>query len=397
MRHFSFLSETERGAIFAVPPAEISRADPRERLALALGATLYMPGTRATLAADAHRAGHVGAASVVWCLEDAIPHDAVALGEQTVAAGLRAVAADPEPRSLPLVFVRVRSPEQLTRLVRLAGPGVAGLSGFVLPKCDAGLAAAYLTAIEAAAAATGTRLFAMPVLETPQLAWRETRATALTDLRAVVDAHADTVLAIRLGATDLCGLFGLRRDPDTTIWDVAVVREVLADAVNVFARRGEHVVTGPVWEHVDGERLFRPQLRASPFEAALGGGRLRAAMLREDVDGLIREVVLDGANGLTGKTVIHPSHVAVVNALHTVTREEHDDALTVVAGARAGGVARSTGGATMLEFGPHELWARRTCARAEVFGVLRTPAALVELLAAGRAAAAAAYPARAFV
>ncbi len=112
------------------------------------------------------------------------------------------------------------------------------------------------------------------------------------------------------------------------IYDVRVVADVISDVVNVLGRADGtgYVVTGPVWEYFGNhERLFKPQLREAPFEAN-DADDLRAALLRRDLDGLIREVVLDKANGLTGKTVIHPSHVAVVHALSVVTHEELADA-----------------------------------------------------------------------
>ena len=88
------------------------------------------------------------------------------------------------------------------------------------------------------------------------------------------------------------------------------------------------------------------------------------------IDGLIREVQLDQANGLEGKTAIHPSHVAVVNALSVVSYEEYRDATDVLA-RRPGqrGAARPGTGNKMNEIRPHTAWARRTLLRSRVFGV----------------------------
>lgn len=396
MRHFAFLGDQERAEIFAVPPQGFDRGSPRGRLALALGATLYSPGTRRSLPEDAARAAAIGTTSMVWCLEDAIPHDAVPAAEQVVAEALRRVSGSLSAASaaVPLLFVRVRTPEQVLRVLEATGtPGAAALSGFVLPKFSLDSGEAFLGAVEEGSRRVGRQLFAMPVLETPAVAWRESRGPTLSALRALCDAHRDTVLAVRVGATDLCGLFGLRRDRDTTIWDVAVVRDVLADVANVFGRCGDYLLTGAVWEHVGGARLRKPQLRSTPFEQA-GSPRLRAQLVRDDVDELMREVALDGSNGFTGKTVIHPTHVSVVNAMLTVTREEYDDALTILAGRASGGVSPSAGGEAMLEFGPHARWAEQVSARAAVYGVLAERGALVELLAAGRSVAQAGYQLR---
>jgi len=58
--------------------------------------------------------------------------------------------------------------------------------------------------------------------------------------------------------------------------------------------------------------VLKPLLRMSPFaEHDPGGEKLRRQILRQSLDGLIREILLDRANGLTGKTIIHPSHAAI--------------------------------------------------------------------------------------
>ncbi|SHG37182.1 HpcH/HpaI aldolase/citrate lyase family protein [Geodermatophilus nigrescens] len=383
MRHFAYLTDVERARLFAVPPGDVGPATPRAQLALALGATLYSPGTRPALDADAVRAAAVGATSTVWCLEDAIPHAAVGEAEANVVAALQRLdrrAAEGDPAPLPLVFVRVRTPGQIRSIALAAGPALARLTGFSLPKATGATLGPMLEAIAEVGAATGLPLYGMPILETPDLAWRETRAEALAALAAVVEAYREIVLCLRVGGTDLSGLFGLRRDRDTTIWDVAVVRDCLADVVNRFTRGGEHVVTGAVWEHIPGQRLFKPQLRQSPFTQQ-DEGPLRQQLIDGDLDGLVREVALDKANGVLGKTVIHPAHVSVVNALLTVSRTEYDDALEILTARGRGGIAVSEHG-RMNEIGPHALWAELISRRAAVYGVVADEAALVELLAA---------------
>lgn len=390
MRHFEYLPEPQRQALFAVSPQPVDPwTTPPNMLALSLGATFYSPGTRLGLADDSRRAASIGTTSHVWCLEDSIPHEAVEAAQANVVRCLREIGGD-DP--LPLLFIRVRRPQQILDIARDAGDAVRHLTGFVLPKFVAGAAGeAWLDALDEASTRSGARLYAMPVLEHEDLAWTETRREHLAGIRALLDAHRDQVLSVRVGATDLCGLFGLRRDSDTTIWDVAVVRNMLADVLNIFARRGDYTVSGPVWEHFAGnDRMFKSQLRQTPFENNRNL-RLHGQLVREDVDELLREVALDRANGFSGKTVIHPSHVSVVNAMHAVTREEYDDALTVLAGRHEGGVVRSPSGGKMNELGPHALWAEQVVGRAAVYGVLAEPDGVVALLDAGWRAAQAAY------
>jgi citrate lyase beta subunit len=380
MRHYAFLDDDRRVELFHRLPEHVAPDGDRRQVATSLGATLYSPGTRVDLAADARRQGRAGVTSMVFCLEDAIADDEVDGAEQNVIAALMALSKVPDGE-LPLIFVRVRDAAQLTRIVATLGARASALAGFVLPKFSEETGPAQLEAVEAASERLGRRLWAMPVLETPEIIYRETRVDALLAVRRLLDKHAEHVLAVRIGATDLCGLFGLRRDRDLTIYDLSVVRECIGDIVNVCGRDGSHIITGPVWEYFSSpERLWVSPLRVTPFERA-HEAPLRQELVSTDLDRLMREVVLDKANGLLGKTVIHPHHVPAVHALLVVTHEEYVDARTVLDG-DAGGVRRSDYGNKMNELRPHRTWAEAVLRRAGVFGVLAEGTTFVDVLAA---------------
>ena len=365
MRHFGFLTPEQGEALFERLPQAFDATTDRRTLAVGLGATLYTPGTRADYARRISHLVREGVASSVLCLEDAISDDAVADGERNVIAQLRALHAG--GRDAPQVFVRVRHPDQVRDIVKQLEEAAAALTGFVFPKFTAATGGDYLQALADVRGTTGLPLYGMPVLETGEVLYAETRMAELVALRALLSEHEDAVLAVRIGATDLCGLYGLRRSPDLTVWDLALVREALADIVNVFTRDDAFTVTGAVWEYFTGtQRLFKPQLRQSPF--------------------LLREVVLDKATGILGKTVIHPSHVRPVHALYVVTHEEFTDAQTTL-GMTGGGVTGSAYSNKMIESRPHARWAAHTLRRAEVFGVLREDRTFVDLLHVDEASA----------
>jgi citrate lyase beta subunit len=259
------------------------------------------------------------------------------------------------------------------------------LAGFVVPKFADEVARPYLEEVVAGSAALGRRLLIMPVLEGPELAFVESRLASLLATRRLIDKFREYVPAIRIGATDLSGAYGLRRAREFTVWDIRVVADVISAVVNVFGRveGGEYPVAGPVWEYFPtSERMFKPQLRETPF-VAHEERTLRTKLIAADLDGLIREVALDRANGLTGKTVIHPTHVAAVHALSVVGQEEYEDACDVVATNAQGGAVASSFGNKMNESKPHTAWARRTLMRAEAFGVAREGVSFVDLLGAG--------------
>ncbi|MEU2719373.1 HpcH/HpaI aldolase/citrate lyase family protein [Streptomyces smyrnaeus] len=390
MRHFRQLTPERRSALFHREPIEFTSDAPASTLAVALGATLYSPATRPALADDVLKQAARGVVSMVLCLEDSIADAEVPAAEDNLVRQLCELADRIPDRvaedELPLLFVRVREPGQITALVRRLGAAVRLLSGFVLPKFTEDHSVPFLEALTDAEAACGRRLFAMPVLESPELLHRETRTQALTGISRTLDKYRERVLALRLGVTDFCAAYGLRRTPEMTAYDVQIVASVIADVVNVLGRADGtgFTVTGPVWEYFrPQERMFKPQLRQSPFLSSRAED-VRAALIEHDLDGLLREIELDRANGLLGKTCIHPSHVAPVHALSIVSHEEFCDATDVLRPERGGGgVLRSAYTNKMNEVKPHRAWAERTLLRGEVFGVAREGVSFVELLAAG--------------
>ncbi|CAM5505527.1 ATP/GTP-binding protein OS=Streptomyces alboniger OX=132473 GN=CP975_10600 PE=4 SV=1 [Streptomyces alboniger] len=394
MRHFGHIAPEVRQRLFHREPCAFTADSPPHVLASALGATLYSPATRPRLADDVLKQGGRGVTSMVLCLEDSIDDAEVGDAEENLVrqfADLAERAVEP-----PLLFIRVRAAEQIPDLIRRLGPSARLLSGFVLPKFTEERGVPFLEALTAAEAdiapeartgtGAGRRLFAMPVLESPELLHLESRAETLAGIARTVDKYRDRVLALRLGVTDFCSAYGLRRPPDMTAYDVQIVASVIADVVNVLGRADGtgHIVTGPVWEYFRvQERMFKPQLRRSPFLEGRAD-ELRQALIEHDMDGLLREIELDRANGLLGKTCIHPSHVLPVHALSVVSHEEFSDAEDILRPERGGGgVLRSSYTNKMNEVKPHRAWAERTLRRAEVFGVAREDIGFVELLTAG--------------
>ncbi|MGH3626831.1 MAG: HpcH/HpaI aldolase/citrate lyase family protein [Sciscionella sp.] len=383
MRHFGFLTEADLQRLFFRPPQQFSPAGPPDELAVALGATLYIPASRADLVHDIAKGCRHGVVSAVLCLEDAISDTDLAAAEGHVITQLRRYAQSATQGLL--LFLRVRSAEQIPMIMAGLGEHAGALSGFVLPKFTEESGPAFLDAVVGAGEAIGRRLLVMPVLESPEVMFAESRIDALFAVRRLLEKYRQYVLAVRVGATDLSALFGLRRSRELTVYDVRVVADAISDIVNVFGRTGSggYVVTGPVWEYfASAERLFKPQLRESPFVAHTGP-ELRTQLIDADLDGLIREVVLDKANGLTGKTVIHPSHVNAVHALSVITHEEYLDASDILRTRACGGIVSSSYRNKMNESKPHAAWATKIMQRAALFGVAREEVSFVDLLGAG--------------
>ncbi len=390
MQHFAALAESVQDRLFHLRPEVMDDTSDPGLLAVALGATLYSPGSREALAQGILKQARAGCLSTVICLEDAVADDHVQAAEENTLAALHELHALDVRTELPLIFIRCRTPEQLLDIGRRAGESLRVVYGFVLPKFEneTGRGRAFLKSLQVLNLETGRgtpgapSLRAMPIIEDLSTTHLESRVRVLTDNLALIEEYRDLVLCVRIGATDMSSAFGLRRSRDLTIYNVKVVANIIGDIVNIFGRpKDGWVISGPVWEHfVNTERVLRPQLRATPFENA-NEGELRQRILLANLDGLIREIELDMANGLLGKTVIHPSHVPVVHSLCVVSHEEYLDALDIAASA-GGGVKASSYGNKMNESKPHRTWAERTLLRARAFGVARPGVNFVELLEA---------------
>lgn len=371
--------------IFFRKPRRFNRFSDRAFLRYCLGGTLYMPSTRAVM--DRIVTGQLpDVLSMVMCFEDAIRAEDLGAGEANVIAQLGYLGEQVRSGALaeddvPLIFLRVRSTEQFASFAERLTPELAGiLTGFVFPKFYSSNARDYLDLLAGLNAKFATPLYGMPILEGRAIAFRETRNAELSALLAVLREYRDHILNIRVGGTDFSSFFGVRRGIGSSIYDILPVRDALADILNFFGRAEEdYVVSAPVWEYFlaykrdDLEKVMQIDLHRSL--------RTSTPILNDAIDGLLREVALDKANGFTGKTVIHPSHLRYVNAMQAVTREEYEDACQILD--TSGGVIKSARANKMNEINPHRSWARRIAQLADAYGVVEDERKILALFRAG--------------
>lgn len=261
MRLFSDIPGEKINKMFYKKPGYFNKRSDRELLSYALGATLYMPATRPNIHQDLLSKKHAGLSSMVICLEDAIGDDEVELAENLLCSELENLSSDLvkglcEEEDLPLIFVRIRSYEQLMRLKSRIPNGMHLLTGFVLPKFSPAEGCKILTEIKELNS-HGYCLYAMPILETKEIIQKETRLEELIGIKKVLDQYFELILNVRIGATDFSGLYGIRRNSDTTVYDIAVIRDCISDIINIFLRADQpYVISGPVWEYFSSKSVF---------------------------------------------------------------------------------------------------------------------------------------------
>lgn len=361
MKHFRGVREEEMSHFFHTPPKEFSRDLERKKLGIALGASLYIPGSMLNFSTKLASNNIKNLTNAIICLEDSISDSVLVEAENNVINELQLIKQNYEKGrilgdELPLLFLRIRNVEQLQKLAEQLGDTLHILTGIVFPKCTSSNAERFFLYIQEINRQHLTQMYALPILETKEIIYTESREQELTHLYKLFKQFEDLILTIRVGATDFTSLFSLRRPGNRTVYDVKVVADCLTAIINKFNRQDDNfVISGPVYEYFEIQNQIKNRQTINSFEETLWD-----------------EVQLDVINGFNGKTCIHPSQVDIVNTALVVPKEIYEDALLIV-GKRAetNGVLRSPARNKMNEVKPHYSWALKILTQAEIYGVLK--------------------------
>lgn len=364
---------------FVMAPVDFNKYTDRSLLQYCLGATMYMPGTKDFAKAIVEKR-YPGLTSMVMCFEDACKEEDVPTAEQNCIHVLETLKQEVEAgilkyEDIPLIFFRVRNVEQFKHFASLLKPEhIRYITGFNFPKFNSLNAAAYIDHLVDLNHQFGEVVYGMPIIEDARVAYKESRLDELIAIKRVMDQNKDLVLNIRVGGTDFSSCFGVRRGINYTIYDIMTVSDCLLDILNVFTRNNDYTVSGPVWEYFKVNKSMK-DLKELPSVDLQQTILKRKAIVNDAVDGLMRELMLDQANGFMGKTCIHPSHLNYINGMLAVTKDEYDDAYQIQH--TSGGVIKGTKG--MNEIGPHKNWAEKIMMRAQAYGVIENDASYIKL------------------
>lgn len=318
----------------------------RAKLQYMVGGLLYSPAVNETAAEKIVAGAFPCLTSIAFCLEDSIRDDALEDAEAQLCQTLRMIRDRRSAgQSLPLIFIRIRTPEHMEHVHSLLRPFYDSITGYILPKFDLSNCEEYKRLILGINAELTEPLYIMPILESKMIADIKDRTAVLLKIKENLDSMREYVLNVRVGGNDFSNLYGLRRAVDQNIYQIGVIRDILIDIINVFA--GGYVVSGPVWEYF-GTGASEPW-----------------------ADGLRSELALDRLNGFIGKTAIHPSQLPLIYDSLKVKKSDYNDALRIL-GWDSGklGVEKSSDGSRMNEVKCHAKWAFRIAALGEIYGFL---------------------------
>ncbi len=293
-----------------------------------LGASLYMPAHRIDLMDCANGEKLQSLRSMIFCTEDAVSHTEVDSSLRHLGLCLQGFRDTPTR----FRFIRARNPEILARLLDL--PDIEKIDGFVLPKFNQTNFHAYFDRLQ------GTSFKVMPTLETSDVF----DPGAMRELRQGLsqDAIFARILMLRIGGNDLMNLLGIRRPRAMTLYETPL-GHVIAQLVTAFKPYG-FTLAAPVFEYLD------------------------------DIATLQKEIRLDLAHGLVGKTAIHPTQVPVIEAMYSVDTEDYEMALRLTQSSSPA-VFKMHG--AMCEVATHQQWGRDILDRRLCYGD-KPPRALPE-------------------
>jgi citrate lyase beta subunit len=365
---------------FVKAPMEFNKNAPREILRYCLGGTLYMPGTKDIKQKVLEQ--KLDVTSLVLDCEDALQEDNLSAAERNIQDHLDFFADKISEGvitidDIPLIFIRIRNEEHFEHLAGILTPKQASvLTGFNFPKFNSKTAFRLLNTLVQLSNRLGVHLYGMPILEGPEIAFREERKQELLLLRNILEPYQKYILNVRVGGTDMSSLFGVRRGMNTSIYDIMPVRDALSEILNFFGRLNDYVVSAAVWEYFLAYKEDDiSELIQQRFYHSLVHGK---AIVNPAIDGLLREVMLDKVNGFVGKTIIHPSHARFVNAMYCVVEEEYNDALQILK--TDDGVVKSAMSNKMNEVRTHTSWAQKIVACANVYGVVKNEDSIIRLV-----------------
>lgn len=309
-----------------------------------VGALLYCPANKESIADSIIHEKFGNKFSLALCLEDTINDDFVTEAEQTLIESINKIFINyqKQPFYLPKIFIRVRNSEQIERLTKAFKEGIEIITGFIIPKFNSDNSTEYINQLIKANELVSKKIYVMPIYENSSIIDLRNRTDILYSLKESLSPIEELVMNIRVGGNDLCHMFGFRRHSDESIHQIKPISNIFSDIITIYGM--DYVVSGPVWEYYAGDNWEK---------------------------GLIQEIQDDKLCGFTGKTVIHPNQIPIINRAYQVSRNDFNDAQAILNWNRNSNafVSGSEAKERMNEYKTHINWAQKTVFLAEAYGI----------------------------
>lgn len=341
MRYFNYLDKTEEEKLFYKLPMEFNKDSNYEILRYAIGGLLYVPANKKEMILKCIRKEIKGIVSVAICLEDAVG----SYGEKEGIKNLEEifeVIRESKSEDLPLIFIRTKDIDQTKKIRCIIDENIGVIKGLIIPKADSNKIDEYMKFIKNI---NNKNLMIMPIIESNEFVKYGIKDKYFNELIEALMKYKDSILNVRIGVTDLLGLFGVRRDKELTIYDNFIFNRFASDILSAVADM-DIPVSGGVSEFYN---MSEPKILST----------------------YIKEIKMDKFNGFIGKTIIHPMQLKVVQSMSVVSYEDYMDAKSILNSLETDNyVSANIKGEKMNEVNPHLKWAKNIITMSKIYGVL---------------------------
>ncbi|MDX5687808.1 HpcH/HpaI aldolase/citrate lyase family protein, partial [Clostridioides difficile] len=216
MKYFDYICKDDLERIFLKEPEDFSAKTEKDVLKYALGAFLYVPATQYNMIYKSIIGDVKGVRPLAICLEDAVGVN----GELEAIENLRLILKNISNESItnkdgiPLIFVRIKDVEQLLRIKEIIIKNSHFITGILIPKANSEL---IENCIEALDFMNLQDMYVIPIVETKEFIYNEKKELSFTNLYNAILRHKSRILSIRVGITDILGMYGIRRDKNFSI------------------------------------------------------------------------------------------------------------------------------------------------------------------------------------
>lgn len=354
MRYFDYIESEYSDKIFFKKPEEFNKNSNKDILKYALGAFLYVPATQYDMIYKSILENARVSRPLAICLEDAVGVNGEEDAIGTLGLVLEYIKNKIYINEIPLIFIRIKNLKQLNKIKDIICKNSDMITGILIPKADSEIIEECINALDLIGL---NKMYVLPIIETKEFINKESKDEEFSKLYKVLLKYKDRILNIRIGLTDILGIYGIRRSKEFSIYENIICSNFINDVITYLSREELDIpISGGVSEfyNTENERIKNE---------------------------FIREIMLDKFHGLVGKTVIHPNQVKIVQTFCVVTYEDYMDAKMILDSVNSKyGVSRSISGERMNEFNPHLAWARKIITLAKIYGVLNEGVDYDELL-----------------
>ena len=343
MKYFDYIDKKDKIKLFLKEPEEFNKNTDINILKYALGAFLYIPATRYNMMYKNIMGNVKRARPLAICLEDAVGVNGEQEAIENLQLVLNSIKDEIKDTEIPLIFVRIKNSNKLEKIQNIINKNRDIISGILIPKANSIVIENCVKILDSL---NLNKIYLLPIIESKEFIYKESKEKSFLDLYETLLKHKSRILNIRIGVTDILGIFGIRRNKNFSIYENIICTNFINDIITYLSREELSIpISGGVSEFYDTEN---EQIKKE----------------------YIKEILLDKFHGLVGKTVIHPNQVNIVQSLCVVTYEDYMDAKMILESTDSKyGVSRSISGERMNEVNPHLLWAKKTMNLSKVYGV----------------------------